>query len=803
MDKATSVLAALQAGKLPTTEQINGFIDYLLESDLIQVDSIAGQPQLTAQGKKLAGDVRELLAANKEIGSTKNSDNVLQEAFWHLSQADLAQTSVGAKGNSADAKKIGGSIRKALEVVWGNLNNEGTSVFADFASFSRLTLADAAEIVEQNAAAAKDSLRQTEEEVQAGERTATGATKRPAEGEPEDADARVKFEKTMDQVKVAGSKVIGAGQSAKAGIERNAQRTSDRLREAYYKVADRAQKDPEYRDAISTIFDLVEKWLNKTLDTAADVNKNTTVDTFIDDPTPEQHIPTALSNIRILAERLSGDKSLDDLFAHVRSCAADIRSDPDTKTWFDEFFAHARKTLEEPGYGRSEEAEKKGDFLRRRWNELLDADSDKGRKWKVDVQALQKELEEFQDRAANEPTLNRVRAAHEQLGKDLSEAFGTGAQLGAQAAMSQGTWVWQDFINVYLGRMFTLFKGYPIPRTEFKDAETEFVLEDLSLEKLSLLPGNLYIRNITDIDISATESGETDTAIGAMTHVHAKGVQLDLREVSFYYKDKTATVGPAEFTGILELKMPPQGIDVDLKIRLLPNTEKGLRERERIKGFNKIEHVEVNISDEVELNIKDSNHSILTSLFKPVMLAGFRRVLAQTLSEQLTTSLAFIDGVAWDISNRAVVFEDTGLPRGASLMAAAWSEIGRFSRGQSSRAGVTEGWRVTGTGIIKQDGQGGVFAMGAEPQVLSGEKHGPKERLAEPLADKAQRAADELGVSDVNMGDATGAAQDVAGKAQAIMQEGVKQVKGFKATIDAKRERELHTEGWKSSAFSV
>jgi hypothetical protein len=751
----------------------------------------------------LAGDVRELLAAYKELGASKNNDNVLQEVFWHLSQADLAETSVGAKANTADAKKIGASIRKALEVVWSNLNNEGTSVFADFASFSRLTLADAAELIEQNAAAAKDSLRQTEEEVQAGERTATGATKRPAEEDPEDADARIKFEKTMDQVKVAGSKVIGAGQSAKAGVERNAQRTSDRLREAYYKVVDRAQKDPEYRDAISTIFDLVEKWLNKTLDTAADVNQNTTLNTFIDDPTPEQHLPKALSGIRVLAERLSGDKPLDDLFAHVRSCAADIRSDPDTKAWFDEFFAHARKTLEQPGYGRSDEAEQKGDFLRRRWNELLDADSDKGRKWKVDVQALQKELDEFQQRAANEPTLNRVRAAHEQLGKDLGQAFGTATEVGAEAAMTQSTWVWRDFLNVYMGRMFTLFKGYPIPRVEFKDTETEFVLEDLSLEKLSLLPGNLYIRNITDIDISATESGETDTAIGAMTHVHAKGVQLDLREVSFYYHDKTATVGPAEFTGILELKMPPQGIDVDMKIRLLPNTEKGLRERERIKGFHKIEHVEVKITDEVELNIKESNHSILVTLFKPVMLAGFRRVLSQTLSEQLTTSLAFADGVAWDIGNRAVVFEDTGLPRGASLLAAVWSEIGRFSRGQSSRAGATEGWRVTGTGIVKEDGQGGVFAMGAEPQVLSGEKRGPKERFAEPLADKVQRAADELGVSDVDMDNVTRSAQDVAGKAQAVAEEGMRQVKGFKATIDQKRERELQTEGWKSSAFSV
>jgi hypothetical protein len=194
------------------------------------------------------------------------------------------------------------------------------------------------------------------------------------------------------------------------------------------------------------------------------VNKNTTVDTFIDDPTEEQHIPKALAGIRILAERLSGDKSLDDLFAHVRSCAADIRSDPDTKTWFDEFFAHARKTLEEPSYGHSEEASRKGDFLRQRWNELLDADSDKGRKWKVDVEALRNEIDEFQARAANDQSLNRLRAAHGKLGQDMGEAFATAGSVGIQAAMSQSTWMLQDVLNVYLPRTFGMFKGSPIPR---------------------------------------------------------------------------------------------------------------------------------------------------------------------------------------------------------------------------------------------------------------------------------------------------------------------------------------------------
>jgi hypothetical protein len=122
-----------------------------------------------------------------------------------------------------------------LEIVWSNAAFEGTNLFADFASFSRLTLADAAELVETSAASAKDALRQVEAEVQQGDRTAVGM-KRHAEGEHEDADARAKFEKTMDQIKVAGSKTIGAGQQATEKAEATAQRTSDRLRDAYYKV---------------------------------------------------------------------------------------------------------------------------------------------------------------------------------------------------------------------------------------------------------------------------------------------------------------------------------------------------------------------------------------------------------------------------------------------------------------------------------------------------------------------------------------------------------------------------------------
>lgn len=72
MERATSITAALQAGKLPSTEQLSVGIDNLLKSDLLQVESVAGSPQLTKHGKIIAADVREILSAYKALGEATN-----------------------------------------------------------------------------------------------------------------------------------------------------------------------------------------------------------------------------------------------------------------------------------------------------------------------------------------------------------------------------------------------------------------------------------------------------------------------------------------------------------------------------------------------------------------------------------------------------------------------------------------------------------------------------------------------------------------------------------------------------------
>ncbi|KAI0634640.1 hypothetical protein C8Q77DRAFT_771072 [Trametes polyzona] len=794
MDKTASLIAALNAGKFPSSQQLSQAVNRLLAAPLLNNEPSTGSGELSAQGREIQNGIRSLLLAYKKLGEDKNGDNLIQESLWHLSEVDPSNTStslssmdVDTDQATKDARAVARAIRTLVNTLWENLSHEGRSLFHDFASFTRLALADAAEYLGESAQSAAEALREVDNDVQQGERNELGI-KRKAEDDPQDADARAKFERTMDSTKEAGSKVIGAGQAAAAAGQDLADRTSSRLQDAYYKICDRAQSDENYHKSISTIFDLAQKWIHRSLDAAGDVNQATSLDAFIDDPTPEKHLINGIRGLREFLERLAGGKSLDGFFGALRVCGVDIQQDQDVREWVDSFVAHLRKSLDERGYARSDDAQRTRERLRKEWRELLDKDSDKGRKWKEDVAALKREASEFQTAIDRDEDLRAVRRAHAKLGEDLENGLIVASSAGAQSLMERAPWFWQDVFNVYLPKLVGMIKDIPIPRTEYKDNEVEFVLEDLDISTFSLLPGHAYIRNITDIDIKAPSAGQADTAVGALTRIYLQALQIQLKEVSFYYHDKTASVGPAEFTGLLEFTLPPQGVDVDIVVRTIPNSPEGLKERERRGGFVEIQRVDVKVSEDIELTVKQSNHQILVSVFRPVMLSRLRDALQTVLEQQLRAALQSADAFAWDVGRRAEVFSDTGLPRGASLVAGFWSELGHLQK--ESSGGLFTGWQATGTGLIKHDeSTGAQFAMGAEPQVLSGEKHGPKGTFSEPVGERAdvQAKADQ----------AKGVAQQVKESAK----EKVQQVKSFKDSVSAKAEEERARPGWQSSAF--
>ena len=104
-----------------------------------------------------------LLRVRTAVNPSFAGDNLIQESLWHLSEADLSNTSTAAMDvdsdqASKDAHALAKALRTLVSIVWENLSQEGRSVFHDFASFMRLALADAAEHVGDGARSAAEAL---------------------------------------------------------------------------------------------------------------------------------------------------------------------------------------------------------------------------------------------------------------------------------------------------------------------------------------------------------------------------------------------------------------------------------------------------------------------------------------------------------------------------------------------------------------------------------------------------------------------------------------------------------------------
>ncbi|KAF7290672.1 hypothetical protein MIND_01307500 [Mycena indigotica] len=805
MDNLTSVTAALDAGKLPTTQQLNVFIDWLTKSAIPSVEP--SQDTLSGQGRVLARDIRGILEAYKTLGANKNNDNLLQEALWNLSQTevdvavDTPEQLVNKKEVSSDANAVRDSLRTIISIVWESISSEGGFLLSDFASFMRLTLADAAEALEGQAGRAKEGLRDVEQEVQDGKRDNLGRDKKRLE---EEQDVKVAFEHGMDTLKGAGSTVIGTGQTLKQKAEATSDRTTSRLQDAYYKACERAQKDPAYHDSLSTLFDTVHKWVDKSFENTT--NEPWSFDTLVIDESPDQRVHKALEAFKTLLNRLAEPKtSVDDVLQKAKNFSSAVRDDSvEVKTWVDKFFEHLRRSLDDPEYPRSQRARVVRHDLRQRGQYILDTESDAGRTWAE----LKETLRTFFAALASDEDIKRVRDAHIKFGEDVESGLveaSEEAETGVQAVLERAAWFWRDLFAVYAPRFLAMLKDIPIPRTEYVDNDMELVLENVDVSSFGLNPAHIFIRNITDVDVRTTEKAETFAGVGGFTHIRLQAVQLALRNVSFFYKDKTSSIPPNEFTGLLELTMPPQGIDIDIKVRLIPSA----KEREAARAYHHIELLDVQISDSVELTVRESNHAIMLAIFKPIFNMRFREALAKALSEHLRMSLNWLGGVAWDVGRRAEVFKDAGAGSGTAFVGAVWSELGRLQRERRS------GWKATGTGVVLAvpdcgpDQGGAKFAMGAEPQVLSGDKRGPLGTGSDSVQHKVDEAVssvkgqvEDLGidVKDAKK-DGQDAAQQVKSQLHGLADEGKQQIRSFQRTVESEAAAERKNEGWKSAAF--
>ncbi|GLB36910.1 putative protein of unknown function (DUF4449) [Lyophyllum shimeji] len=98
------IIEAFRLGKLPTNEQIDNALRYLLEHSIIE------SPALSNDGKTLVRDTRDIIETMRLMVRERNADELLQEFIWHT--------------RSMDKEAVAGKAREAVEAGKGTIEQQ-------------------------------------------------------------------------------------------------------------------------------------------------------------------------------------------------------------------------------------------------------------------------------------------------------------------------------------------------------------------------------------------------------------------------------------------------------------------------------------------------------------------------------------------------------------------------------------------------------------------------------------------------------------------------------------------------------
>ncbi|KAL4069133.1 hypothetical protein J3A83DRAFT_4535807 [Scleroderma citrinum] len=152
------VIEAFRRGRMPDNRQIDEALRYVQEHSPVDTD------QLSAEGKKLIQDTRDIIETARLIVREKNADELFQQFEWHTRDVSLESTKIGPEEalpaerekRAEDRKVAVHHLRTILSLIL--TNSEVRKLLSDFSVIGRDLLA-------KGAVKVAEALRPTEEEL--------------------------------------------------------------------------------------------------------------------------------------------------------------------------------------------------------------------------------------------------------------------------------------------------------------------------------------------------------------------------------------------------------------------------------------------------------------------------------------------------------------------------------------------------------------------------------------------------------------------------------------------------------------
>ncbi|KAG8734620.1 hypothetical protein FRC12_018453 [Ceratobasidium sp. 428] len=503
---------------MPTQRQLDAALSSLLSSDMLKAGATS-TGVLSAHGKLLVLDVREIVQSIARIGMEKNSDDLVQDVIWQYRSMSAVPVQVDANWHNQskldidvdaavnhlneiptveqteladDSLAFVGSLQTLLSLLL--TSSAFRLLISDILVTTREILADTASDVAAVAAYVETKAEDVEHTVRPD----------PHEGEAGISveDAMNQAEKVDDTVRADLEKALKEAEMRKHVIEeRLADESPDRIKQTIVErieaIVQQAQGNPKYKSSLRTIVALCEKYAHITAqatDSAVSAAQSVAEDSTAQasasvDPIIETdpHLKKLLGDIRTLLERFAGGHSLSPLGGSMKQFLSHLARDDssgvsdllrDAKIWLN-------KALENPGWLTTRSARAQLDALYDRSKNILNTNPP----WRSDLRNASEEASAFSD------SLKRDTATQQLLGAIDTLGIHTRA-LGLESVRSAG-WkqiraeLWRDAVGWLLPRVLAVLKAVPLPRVEMKSDMVDAVVDDVTFRAPSFIPDHI------------------------------------------------------------------------------------------------------------------------------------------------------------------------------------------------------------------------------------------------------------------------------------------------------------------------
>jgi len=194
----------------------------------------------------------------------------------------------------------------------------------------------------------------------------------------------------------------------------------------------------------------------------------------------------------------------------------------------------------------------------------------------------------------------------------------------------------KDVTEVIIPGIFENTRYVPIPRIEMSDPMVDVVVENLVIESDNLFPNALEFGsdNYYRFGRKSIKNHRENKVM-----IAGSGIQMDLRDDAYYVKKKQGFPSITD-KGVMDIILAGDGFSFKMAARNAQKTDR--------THFIAVDKVDVVIKS-LQIKVKKSNHKLLFSIAKPLLLKVMKPVIQKVIEKQIKANFEKADAYLYSI----------------------------------------------------------------------------------------------------------------------------------------------------------